>query len=88
MTTVIMFAGLVAIGYILNRKWEQSLSQYILKKMRGQQVSSRLEAEARRKILNMPFMATLVALINWGMASLIMSGHNFLIWFPPASSIR
>ncbi len=85
-TTVIMFAGLVVIGYVLNRKWEQSLSEYILKKMRGQSVSSPLEAEARRKILNLPFMATSVALINWGMASLVMSGHNLVEMLPRAAT--
>jgi len=77
-TTVIMFAILVVIGFYLNRKWERGLSQYVSARMAGQSVSVQLEAEAQRKILNMPFMAALVALINWGMASLIMSAYNLI----------
>jgi adenylate cyclase len=76
--TVLMTAGLIVIGYILNRRWEKGLSEYVRLKMAGRSVSQKLEKEARRKILNLPFMAAFVALINWAMASVIMSGYNFI----------
>ena len=76
--TIVMTAGLVVIGYILNRRWEKGLSEYVRLKMAGRSVSQKLEEEARRKILNLPFMAAFVALINWAMASVIMSGYNFI----------
>ena len=76
--TMVMFAGLVAFGYRLNRKWEKGLSQYVEAKIAGRGTTETLEKEARRKILNLPFMAAFVALINWGMASVIMSGYNFI----------
>ncbi|MCF8127104.1 MAG: adenylate/guanylate cyclase domain-containing protein [Deltaproteobacteria bacterium] len=76
--TVAMFAGLVAFGYMLNRRWERGLIQFVDAKIVGSSISETLEIEARRKILNLPFMAALVALINWAMASLIMSGYNFI----------
>jgi adenylate cyclase len=76
--TVLMFAGLIVIGLILNLKWQKGLSEYVRLKMAGCDVSQELEKEARRKILNLPFMAAFVALINWSMASVIMSGYNFI----------
>ena len=76
--TIVMTAGLIVIGFILNRRWQRGLSEYVRLKMAGRDVSQALEKEARRKILNFPFMAALVALINWAMASIIMSGYNFI----------
>jgi len=76
--TIVMTAGLIVIGFILNRRWQKGLSEYVRLKMAARDVSQALEQEARRKILNFPFMAALVALINWAMASIIMSGYNFI----------
>ena len=76
--TVLMTAALIVIGFILNRRWEKGLGEYVRSKMAGRDVSQALEKEARRKILNLPFMAALVALINWAMASVIMSGYNLI----------
>jgi adenylate cyclase len=60
----------------LNHRWQERLSQYVQSKREGLEIPPDLEEDARRKILNLPFMASLVALINWGMASLIMSAYN------------
>ena len=76
--TVLMTAGLVVFGSILNSRWEKGLREYVRSKMAGLDVTQNLEEEARRKILNLPFMAALVALINWAMASVIMSGYNLI----------
>jgi adenylate cyclase len=76
--TVLMTAGLIVVGLILNRRWQKGLIEYVRLKMAGRDVSQALEKEARRKILNLPFMAAFVALINWSMASVIMSGYNFI----------
>lgn len=76
--TVLMTAGLIVVGLILNLRWQKGLSEYVRLKMAGRDVSQELEKEARRKILNLPFMAAFVALINWSMASVIMSGYNFI----------
>jgi hypothetical protein len=63
--TVLMTAGLMVLGIILNLRWEKGLSRYVRSKMAGAMFQEALEKEARRKILNLPFMAALVALINW-----------------------
>ena len=78
LVTVLMTAGLMVLGIVLNLRWEKGLSRYVRSKMAGHDVSVALEKEARRKILNLPFTAALVALINWSMASVIMAGYNFV----------
>ncbi|OQY43172.1 MAG: hypothetical protein B6240_13085 [Desulfobacteraceae bacterium 4572_87] len=75
---VLMTAGLMALGVLLNIRWQKGLREYIRSIMAGRDVSESLEKEARRKILNLPFIAALVALINWAMASVIMSGYHFI----------
>ncbi len=79
--TIVMTAGLMVLGVILNMRWEKGLSLYVRSKMAGGDVSQALEKEARRKILNLPFIAALVALINWSMASVIMGFYNFIETF-------
>ncbi len=79
--TIAMFAGLVGFGFFLNRRWEKGLIRYVRSRIDGHSVSQAFEKEARRKVLNLPFMAALVALINWSMASVIMSGYNFIETF-------
>ncbi len=79
--TIVMTAGLMVLGVILNMRWEKGLSLYVRSKMAGRDVSQALENEARRKILNLPFIAALVALINWSMASVIMGFYNFIETF-------
>lgn len=54
--TIAMFAGLVVFGYILSRRWEKGLIQYVDAKIAGGSISETLEKEARRKILNLPLM--------------------------------
>ena len=76
--SIFMTGGLIVVGFILNRRWEKGLSKYVRSRMDERSVSRGLEEEARRKILNLPFIAALVALINWVMASLIMAGYNFI----------
>ena len=76
--TILMTAGLIVVGFILNRRWEKGLSEYVRSKMADRDVSKELEKEARRKILNLPFMAAFVALINWAVASVIMSVYSFV----------
>jgi hypothetical protein len=34
---------------------------------------------AQRKILNLPYISSLISLLNWGMAAITMSIHSFLI---------
>ncbi len=76
--TIVMTLGLMVLGVFLNMRWQKGLSLYVRSKMACQGVSEELEKEARRKVLNLPFMGAFVALFNWSMASLIMAGYNFI----------
>ena len=37
--TILMTGGLIALGYVLNRRWEKGLSRYVRSRMAGHDVS-------------------------------------------------
>jgi sigma-B regulation protein RsbU (phosphoserine phosphatase) len=78
-TTGIMFFCLVIIGGVFSRRWGKDLDRYIQLKLQKQGTEPHLLIRAQRKILNLPYISSLISLFNWGMAGITMSIHSFLI---------
>jgi len=69
----IMFIGLVILASIVSHKWQKDLWHFILLKTEGKETDPNIHRKAQRIILDMPFMNAMVSLINWLLASVIMS---------------
>ncbi len=76
--TVVMFIGLIALGTGLQIRWQRDIPRFIGLKVKGEIPSPSLTSVVQRKILNFPFVASVTALINWGLASVIMPTYIYL----------
>jgi len=52
--TIAMFAGLVGVGFFLNRRWEKGLIRYVRSRIDGGSVSQALENKARLMLVMNP----------------------------------
>lgn len=82
----IMFIGLVILASIVTHKWQKDLWQFILMKADGEEIDPNIYKKARRIILDLPFMSAIVSLINWLLASVIMS-LNTALWLSDANDM-
>ncbi len=69
----IMFLFLVIIGMVVYRRWFNEVNKYIKLKSEHKDIDSDLLKNAQKRILNLPFSASMVSMFNWGLASVIMS---------------
>jgi adenylate cyclase len=69
----IMFIGLVIIATVFLKRWLKDLILFVDQKMHGQSVDLDLQTKVQRKILNLPYICSLVSLFNWFLAANIMT---------------
>jgi len=89
----IMFVGLVLIATFFLRYWQKDLIQFITLKRRDQAVESSLHKKVQQKILNLPYVCSLISLFNWFLAASIMTTYYSLdpvkgslaVWLPSSS---
>ncbi|MCD4721645.1 MAG: PP2C family protein-serine/threonine phosphatase [Desulfobacula sp.] len=70
---MVMTVFLIFIGVTVYRKWFRDIDRYIKLKSMRRHTESALLKTVQRKILNLPFAASMTSLFNWGLASIIMS---------------
>jgi len=76
MIVLIMFVCLTCIASRLEKKWSEDLNRFIQLKINDMDVTPDLFRSAQRKILNLPYIYSLISFINWCLASLIMSTYT------------
>jgi sigma-B regulation protein RsbU (phosphoserine phosphatase) len=76
--TGIMFICLVIIGMAFGRHWFKDLDRYIHLKLHDHDIDSDLHIRAQRKILNLPYICSLISLFNWCLAAITMSIYSSL----------
>jgi len=69
----IMFVGLVIIAVVFFRRWQKDLTRFVDLKMHGRAVDLDLHKKVQRKILNLPYICSLMSLFNWFLAANIMA---------------
>ena len=69
----IITISLTMIGMRYQYQWQKSLMDYIHILRKGQDAPLKLQIRAQRQILNLPFIATGITLLMWGLASLFMA---------------
>jgi len=65
----IMFVGLVILAAVFLNRWQKDLSRFLQLKIRNQAADSNLRKKAQRKILNLPYVCSLISLFNWFLAA-------------------
>ena len=70
---IIITISLIMIGMRYQYQWQKSLMDYIQILRKGQNAPLKLQIRAQRQILNLPFIATGITLLMWGLASLLMA---------------
>jgi len=65
----IMFVGLVIIAVVFLSRWQKDLIRFMQLKIRNQAADSNLRKKAQRKILNLPYVCSLISLFNWFLAA-------------------
>jgi sigma-B regulation protein RsbU (phosphoserine phosphatase) len=76
---LIMFIGLVLLAIALHRNWQKDLFDFIRLKASDREVPPELNKRVQRKILNMPFRSSMISLLNWVLAALIMPTYIILV---------
>ncbi|MCJ7695068.1 MAG: hypothetical protein MUO40_06520, partial [Anaerolineaceae bacterium] len=69
----IMFVGLVIIATVFLNRWQKDLIRFVDLKMHDQTVDLDLQKKVQRKILNLPYICSLISLFNWFLAANIMT---------------
>ena len=69
---VILTLFLILFGRFASKKWMQEIYGFVENRIRRIHVTESLEQKAKRKILNLPFASTVISLINWGIASVVI----------------
>jgi len=69
----IMFVGLVIIATVFLNRWQEDLIRFVDLKMHDQAVDLDLQKKVQRKILNLPYICSLISLFNWFLAANIMT---------------
>ncbi len=86
----IMFVALVMIATFFLRHWQKDLMRFVELKNKNQTVDPVLESKAKQKILNLPWVSSLISLFNWFLAAITMTLYysqspvegQLLAWFP------
>jgi len=73
---VIVFVGLVFLANTILSNWTKDLELFVTLKARNRPIDSELHRRAQRKILDMPFIHSMMGLICWLLAAVIIA-----IWF-------
>ena len=89
----VMFVGLVFIATSFLHRWQKVLIQFVKLKSRDQAVESSLYKKVQQKILNLPYVSSLISLLNWFLAASIMTIYYSLdpvesslaVWLSPSS---
>jgi sigma-B regulation protein RsbU (phosphoserine phosphatase) len=76
---IIITISLIMIGMRYQYQWQKSLMDYIHILRKGQDAPLKLKIRAQRQILNLPFIATGITLLMWGLASLFMAICRMLL---------
>jgi len=63
---------LIFLGRFLSKKWMNEIYTFVGKKNNRISVSESLGQKAKQKILNLPIASSIIGLINWGIAALIV----------------
>ncbi len=82
LVTVIMFAGLVFLVSTILTKWDKDLELFATLKARNYPIDSKLQRRAQRKILDMPFIHSMMGLICWFLAAVVWSIYICLMAGP------
>jgi sigma-B regulation protein RsbU (phosphoserine phosphatase) len=86
----VMFVGLVFIATFFLHHWQTDLIQFINLKSRDQTAELILHKKVQQKILNLPYVSSLISLFNWFLAASIMTIYYSLravegslaLWLP------
>jgi sigma-B regulation protein RsbU (phosphoserine phosphatase) len=86
----VMFVGLVFIATFFLHHWQADLIQFINLKSRDQAVELIPYKKVQQKILNLPYVSSLISLFNWFLAASIMTIYYSLravegslaLWLP------
>jgi sigma-B regulation protein RsbU (phosphoserine phosphatase) len=86
----VMFVGLVFIATFFLHHWQTDLIQFINLKSRDQAVELIPYKKVQQKILNLPYVSSLISLFNWFLAASIMTIYYSLravegslaLWLP------
>jgi len=70
---VVMFLFLVMIGMMFRKRWFKDVDRFIKFKSQQKIIDPGLLKSAQKKILNLPFISSMVSMFNWGLAAVIMS---------------
>ena len=81
----IMSVGLVLLAMIILSNWKKDLELFVTLKARNQSIDNNLHKSAQRKILDMPFISSMMSLFNWFLAAVIMSIYLYIIKEPNTS---
>jgi len=89
----VMFVGLVFIATFFLHYWHKDLMQFVTLKRRDKAVESSLYKKVQQKILNLPYVCSLISLFNWFLAASIMTIYYSLkpvkgslaVWIPAGS---
>ena len=73
LVTVIIFVGLVFLANTILTNWEKDLKLFATLKARNHPIDFKLHRRAQRKILDMPFIQSMMGLICWFLAAVIWS---------------
>jgi hypothetical protein len=68
-----MNAGLVFLANTIVNNWEKDLKLFATLKARNHPIGSKLHRGAQRKILDMPFIHSMISLFCWFLAAVIWS---------------
>lgn len=79
--TIIMSLGLIILGMVLSNRWLKDIKKYVFKKIDDEIIEEDLAERACRKILNLPPVSSLISLLNWTLAALVMPFFIFNVSF-------
>jgi len=74
----VMFPILVIIANFFSHYWQRDLSRFIELDIRQRQDHADLLKRAQRKILDLPFMSSVISFSNWLIAAVIMTTYSLI----------
>jgi len=74
----VMTAGLIFLGIYFGRRFHLEIDRVGEELRSGRQPEPERLARVQRKVLNAPLIYSMITMFNWGLASLVVSGHRFL----------
>ncbi len=75
----VMFPVLVVIAHRFFNYWQKDLKRYLLLDMQHREITVNLRNKAQRKILDLPFIASISSFFNWFIASITMTTYSIIL---------